>query len=153
MLFLHSWLIPMFMRTGISGSGVLVKEKEIFFPVYKVIYFDPDAIAEPSSFIISWHCDTKHAFRGRLSFVPCLCQTPTGGLFPLIKLRWMAIARRCICYTTILPTNLHAQWTIWCLIFTPGVFFLTIGKLSKEYVIISSLTTWISSFIFLLHLK
>ena len=43
----------MFMRTGISGSGVLVKEKEIFFPVYKVIYFDPDALAEPSSFIIS----------------------------------------------------------------------------------------------------
>ena len=33
------------------GSGVLIKEKEIFFPLCKVIYFDPDDIAEQSSFI------------------------------------------------------------------------------------------------------
>ena len=54
------------MRTGVTGSGVLVKEKEIFFPGYKVIYFYPDAIAKQSSFIILCRCDSKHDFRGRL---------------------------------------------------------------------------------------
>ena len=51
------------------GSVVLVKEKEIFFPGYKVIYFGPDDIAEQSSFIIS--CPVIQSMHLEGDF--CLC--------------------------------------------------------------------------------
>ena len=139
------------MRTGVTGSGVLVKEKEIFFPGYKVIYFYPDAIAKQSSFIILCHCDSKHAFRGRL-FALSLSnsnrrpfsfnKTPLNGNCTTLYLLHNNSADQSSCSMDHLMSYFHP----WCL-------FPDHREIVKRICVISNLTTWISSFIFLLHLK